>query len=193
MLQALCNEVHGDSPPRRMVTGGLDFRRFDQILAVLIKIGKVKLYNQDARVNVLGGAPAMEPAADAAMAAALLSSFFEVDMDPDVAFVGEVDLGGARRHKPRVKSMLLAQHCAATPPERCSHRDTCILEAMRSAAMHRKRAGVSNGCRCRRSAHGARAREACGDRCQPRFPEGDCAEGCSRTVACCACKECHRG
>ena len=92
-LQALCNEVHQDNPPRRMVTGGLDYRRFDQVIAV-IKIAKVKLYNQDARVNVLGGAPANEPAADAAMAAALLSSFFEADIEPDVAFVGEVDLGG---------------------------------------------------------------------------------------------------
>ena len=94
--QALCNEVFQDNPPRRMVTGGLDFRRFDQVLAVLIKIGKVKLYNQDARVNVLGGAPALEPAVDAAMAAAIMCSFFEVEMAPDLAFIGEIDLGGAR-------------------------------------------------------------------------------------------------
>jgi DNA repair protein RadA/Sms len=94
-MQALCNEVFRDNPPRRMVNGGLDFRRFDQVLAVLIKHGKVKLYNQDARVNVLGGAQAMEPAADAAMAAAILSSFHEVELPRDVAFVGEVDLGGA--------------------------------------------------------------------------------------------------
>ena len=78
-----------------MVNGGLDFKRFDQVLAVLIKHGKVKLYNQDARVNVLGGAPACEPATDAAMAAAILSSFHEVNLPPDIVFVGEVDLGGA--------------------------------------------------------------------------------------------------
>lgn len=78
-----------------MVNGGLDWKRFDQVLAVLIKHGRMKLYNQDARVNVLGGAPAMEPAADAAMAAAIISSFYDVQMPSDIAFVGEVDLGGA--------------------------------------------------------------------------------------------------
>ena len=94
-VQALCNEVFRDNPPRRMVNGGLDWKRFDQVLAVLIKHGRMKLYNQDARVNVLGGAPAMEPAADAAMAAAIISSFYDVQMPSDIAFVGEVDLGGA--------------------------------------------------------------------------------------------------
>ena len=93
-VQALCNEVFQENPPRRMVTGGLDFRRFDQVLAVLVKIGRVKLYNQDVRANVLGGAPAAETAVDAAMAAAVLSSFYELDLAPDVAYVGEVDLGG---------------------------------------------------------------------------------------------------
>ena len=73
----------------------MDWKRFGQVLAVLIKHAKVKLYNQDARVNVLGGALASEPATDAAMAAAVLSSFHEIDLPPDIVFVGEVDLGGA--------------------------------------------------------------------------------------------------
>lgn len=77
-----------------MVNVGLDFRRFDQALAVLIKHAKLKLYDQDVRANVLGGLPATEPAVDAAVAAAIASSFFEAPLPLDVAFVGELDLGG---------------------------------------------------------------------------------------------------
>jgi predicted ATP-dependent serine protease len=95
-VQALCNEVYSgkDTPPRRMVNGGLDFRRFDQVLAVLSKHARMKMYNQDARVNVLGGARATEPAADAAMAAAIMCSYFDIQMPVDMVFIGEVDLGG---------------------------------------------------------------------------------------------------
>lgn len=78
-----------------MVNVGLDFRRFDQALAVLIKHAKLKLYDQDVRANVLGGLPATEPAVDVAVAAAIASSFFEAPLPLDVAFVGELDLGGA--------------------------------------------------------------------------------------------------
>lgn len=94
-MQALCSQVFKDNPPRRMVNVGLDFRRFDQALAVLIKHAKLKLYDQDVRANVLGGLPATEPAVDAAVAASIVSSFFEVPLPADVAFVGELDLGGA--------------------------------------------------------------------------------------------------
>ena len=94
-MQALCSEAPPEIPPRRMVTGGLDFRRFDQVLAVMLKHGKVPLFSQDVRANVLGGAPAAEPAVDAAMAAAVMTSFYEeVQMPQDMAFVGEIDLGG---------------------------------------------------------------------------------------------------
>ena len=94
-MQALCSQVFKDNPPRRMVNVGLDFRRFDQVLAVLIKHGRLKLYDQDVRANVLGGVPAVEPAVDAAIAAAIVSSFSEAQLPADTAFIGEVDLGGA--------------------------------------------------------------------------------------------------
>lgn len=94
-VQALCSQVFKDNPPRRMVNVGLDFRRFDQVLAVLIKHGRLKLYDQDVRANVLGGVPAVEPAVDAAIAAAIVSSFSEAQLPADTAFIGEVDLGGA--------------------------------------------------------------------------------------------------
>jgi DNA repair protein RadA/Sms len=94
-MQALCSPAVKDFPPRRMVNGGLDFKRFDQVLAVLSKHGRMKLYDQDARVNILGGLPAVEPAIDAAMAAAIISSFYEVSIPPTTCFVGEVDLAGA--------------------------------------------------------------------------------------------------
>lgn len=99
-MQALCSQVFRDNPPRRMVNVGLDFRRFDQVLAVLIKHGRLKLYDQDVRANVLGGVPAVEPALDAAVAAAIISSFSEATLPSDTAFIGEVDLGGATSSAP---------------------------------------------------------------------------------------------
>lgn len=96
-IQALCSPVFKDNPPRRMVTGGLDWGRFDQVLAVLIKLGKLKLYDQDVRANVVGGLPARDPAVDAAMAAAVVSSFLDLPLPVDMAFLGEVDLGGELR------------------------------------------------------------------------------------------------
>jgi predicted ATP-dependent serine protease len=94
-IQALCSQVFKDNPPRRMVNVGLDYRRFDQTLAVLIKHARLKLYDQDVRLNVLGGLPATEPAVDAAMAAAIASSFYDTPLALDCAFFGELDLGGA--------------------------------------------------------------------------------------------------
>jgi DNA repair protein RadA/Sms len=86
-----------------MVNGGLDFRRFDQVLAVLSKHARMKMYNQDARVNVLGGARATEPAADAAMAAAIMCSYFDIQMPVDMVFIGEVDLGGVESRSDFIK------------------------------------------------------------------------------------------
>lgn len=94
-MQALCSEVHKDNPPRRMVNAGLDWKRFDQIIAVLIKHGRLELWKQDARLNVVGGIAVKDPAADAAIAAAVVSSYNSRPLPPDMAFVGEIDLGGA--------------------------------------------------------------------------------------------------
>lgn len=93
--QALCSEVHKDNPPRRMVNAGLDWKRFDQIVAVLCKHGRLELWKQDSRLNVVGGISVKDPGADAAIAAAVISSYMSVPLPADMAFVAEIDLGGA--------------------------------------------------------------------------------------------------
>lgn len=126
--QALCSQVFKDNPPRRMVNVGLDFRRFDQVLAVLIKHGRLRLFDQDVRANVIGGVPAVEPAVDAAIAAAIVSSFSDTHPPTDTAFIGEVDLGGAlcppRSHGPCHPHGEAGQPCKAlnTPRNLGAHR-----------------------------------------------------------------------
>jgi len=96
-----------------MATGGLDLRRFDQVLAVLIKHAKLKLWDQDARINVVGAVFTKDPAADLAVAAAIVSSACEVAVPHDMAFAGEIGLGGARGRMSRPRP---------TAPT-CSHND----------------------------------------------------------------------
>jgi DNA repair protein RadA/Sms len=106
-----------------MVNGGLDFRRFDQVLAVLSKHANMKMWNQDARVNVLGGARATEPTADAAMAAAIICSYYDVQMPVDMVFIGEVDLGGMVSKDTRAGSRLLLIQFTCAP---CQMRASCF-------------------------------------------------------------------
>ena len=55
------------------------------------------MHNQDIFVNVVGGLRISEPAVDLAIAVAIASSFRERVVPRDVAFIGEIGLGGELR------------------------------------------------------------------------------------------------
>ena len=55
------------------------------------------LYEQDIFVNVAGGLRINEPSVDLGIIAAIASSFLEKPVDPGVAVMGEVGLGGEIR------------------------------------------------------------------------------------------------
>jgi DNA repair protein RadA/Sms len=82
--------------PRRAVVGW-DGSRLAMLLAVLEARCNIALGGHDVYLNVAGGLRISEPAADAAAAAALVSSFSGVPLTADTVYFGEVSLSGAVR------------------------------------------------------------------------------------------------
>ncbi|KAJ7297295.1 hypothetical protein O6H91_Y066600 [Diphasiastrum complanatum] len=94
-VQALCSNAT-QMPPKR-TANGIDPQRFSLIIAVLTKQARVRLSSQDIFINVVGGFELKEPAADVAVALAICSSYLEKPLPRDMAFIGEIGLGGELR------------------------------------------------------------------------------------------------
>jgi DNA repair protein RadA/Sms len=82
--------------PRRTVVG-LDAGRLSTILAVLEARCGIPFTGLDVFLNVAGGMRVSEPAADLAVAGALLSAREDVAIPPDMVLFGEISLSGALR------------------------------------------------------------------------------------------------
>ncbi len=82
--------------PRRSVVGW-DSSRLAMIIAVLETRCRLSLASQDIFLNVTGGLRIQEPAADMAVAAALISSIFKKSLSEKLVIIGEVGLGGEIR------------------------------------------------------------------------------------------------
>ncbi len=82
--------------PRR-VANGIDYNRLQLLVAILQKRLSIPLGTFDVFVNVSGGLKIAEPAADLAVALAILSSFKNKALDPKTAVFGEVGLLGEVR------------------------------------------------------------------------------------------------
>ncbi|MEM7289290.1 MAG: DNA repair protein RadA [Pseudomonadota bacterium] len=82
--------------PRRAVVGW-DTSRLSMVIAVLEAHCGVKLGSHDVYLNVAGGYRISEPAADIAVAAALVSSLCGVALPHDAVYFGEVSLSGTTR------------------------------------------------------------------------------------------------
>jgi DNA repair protein RadA/Sms len=82
--------------PRRAVVGW-DQNRLAMILAVLEARAGVAIGAHDVYLNVAGGLRVREPAADLAVAAALISSMTERMLPQEAVFFGEIALSGAVR------------------------------------------------------------------------------------------------
>jgi len=81
----------------RRTPNGVDYNRLQMIAAVLTRRVGVKLSEQDIFVNVVGGIKIDEPAADLAIAAAIVSSMRDISVRADVALIGEIGLAGELR------------------------------------------------------------------------------------------------
>lgn len=98
-IQALCTPTHFPSPRRS--TTGFDINRLFLILAVLEKKLKVNLSQMDVYLNVVGGLKIQDPAADLAVAAALLSSLEDKAISSKSIFCAEIGLTGELRKVPQ--------------------------------------------------------------------------------------------
>ncbi len=94
-IQALVTPSSLGTPRRTVV--GLDSGRLSTILAVLEARCAIPFAGLDVFLNVAGGMKVSEPAADLAVAAALLSAREDVALPPDTVVFGEISLSGALR------------------------------------------------------------------------------------------------
>lgn len=94
-IQALTSMTTYNNP--RRTANGIDYNRMLLLIAVLAKQIPLRLNEFDIFTNVVGGIKVNEPAADLALAVALASSYYEMPIPADIAFVGEIGLNGELR------------------------------------------------------------------------------------------------
>lgn len=82
--------------PRRTAIG-VDHNRISLLVAVLAKRIGIEMGDQDIFVNVAGGLKVDEPAADLGIVTAMISSFLNKPVDPEMVVFGEVGLAGEVR------------------------------------------------------------------------------------------------
>jgi DNA repair protein RadA/Sms len=94
-IQALVAPTSLGTPRRAVV--GWDPNRLSMVIAVLEAHCGVRLATHDVYLNVAGGLRIVEPAADLAVAAALVSSLSGAALPADAVYFGEVSLSGVVR------------------------------------------------------------------------------------------------
>ena len=94
-IQALVSQSSLGTPRRAVV--GWDSGRLAMVLAVLEARCGIGFGGQDVYLNVAGGLRVTEPAADLAVAAALISSAFDAPLPADCVIFGEISLSGSVR------------------------------------------------------------------------------------------------
>ena len=94
-VQALVNRTVFGYPQRR--ASGFELNRLQVLIAVLITRAGVPLENYDVHLNIVGGISVNDSAADAAVALAIASAFFDTAVPDQLAVLGEVGLGGELR------------------------------------------------------------------------------------------------
>jgi DNA repair protein RadA/Sms len=95
-IQALVARIASGATPRRAVVGW-DGGRLSQLLAVLDARCGLSFASHEVYLNVAGGLRINEPAADLAVAAALISALTETALPADTVSFGEIALSGQIR------------------------------------------------------------------------------------------------
>ena len=94
-IQALVSPTGYSSPKRAVV--GWDSNRLAMVLAVLEARCGINLNSQDVYLNIAGGLRISEPAADLAVALAVISSLNNKPLPADMVIFGEIGLSGEIR------------------------------------------------------------------------------------------------
>ncbi|MGH7791167.1 MAG: DNA repair protein RadA [Thermodesulfobacteriota bacterium] len=103
-IQALVSPCNFGVP--RRTTIGLDYNRVSLLVAVLEKRAGLHILGQDIFMNVAGGVRIEEPAIDLGISMAIVSSFLNKPVEPDVVVFGEVGLAGEIRGVSQVELRL---------------------------------------------------------------------------------------
>ena len=94
-IQALATDT-GFPSPRRTVNG-IDYNRMCMISAVLEKRLGLRFSTKDLYLNVIGGLRVDEPASDAALSLAMISSYTDRPVPDSLVAIGEIGLAGECR------------------------------------------------------------------------------------------------
>lgn len=103
-IQALVSQSAYSSPVRN--TNGFDRSRLHQIIAILEKRLGLDLNRYDIYINVVGGFKLQEPAADLAVALAVISSYRNQPLKQGLVVCGELGLTGELRPVQRLEHRL---------------------------------------------------------------------------------------
>jgi DNA repair protein RadA/Sms len=103
-IQALV-DTSQQANPRRLAVG-VEQNRLAMLLAVLHRHGGLQIGDQDVFVNVVGGVKVLETSADLALLLAIVSSFRDRVLPPDLVVFGEVGLAGEIRPVPNGQERL---------------------------------------------------------------------------------------
>ncbi|MFW0837502.1 MAG: DNA repair protein RadA [Candidatus Komeilibacteria bacterium] len=101
-VQALVNKTSFGYP--RRLASGFSNQRLEVILAVLAKKLKLPLSNYDVYINIAGGLQLREPALDLAVAAAIMSAYYDKPFPSSSIIFGEIGLSGELRAVVKTKS-----------------------------------------------------------------------------------------
>lgn len=88
----------------RRTSAGFDYNRLNLLLAVLEKRLGLMFSNLDTYINIVGGIRLDEPAADLAVAMALVSGLRDIPIDENTIAFGEIGLSGELRSVPRAQA-----------------------------------------------------------------------------------------
>ncbi len=132
-IQALVAPSNGTTPRRAVV--GWDTNRLNMILAVLETRCGLILGNRDIYLNVAGGLKITEPAADMAVATALISSLTQKPVPADMVVFGEIGLSGETRAVPQMDLRLkeaskLGFEKALMPPLHTGKKKTALTSTL---------------------------------------------------------------
>jgi DNA repair protein RadA/Sms len=103
-IQALVSPSYMSSPRRAVV--GWDAGRLAMILAVLETRCNIRFSDKEVYLNVAGGIRISEPAADMAVAAALISALYDAPLPEHCVMFGEIGLSGEVRSVSRMDARL---------------------------------------------------------------------------------------
>jgi DNA repair protein RadA/Sms len=103
-VQALVSPANFGTPQRQCL--GIDHNRLALLIAILEKRLGLAISAQDVFLNVAGGVRIVEPSIELAAAVAVVSSFKDVKVSPDVLVLGELGLSGEVRAVSQIEPRL---------------------------------------------------------------------------------------